>query len=190
MSGKACRIAVLGAGSWGTALASVLARKGHETVLWGRDEETIAAINAKRRNPRYLPDIAVDIPLDQAFKKYRAGDIRRRLTGRGPHRDDLEILVNDQPARNFGSQGQQKTAALALKLAEIELIRARIGEYPVLMLDEVLAELDDKRVNHLLKAIPEKVQCLMTTTDLSDRLPAFGSDAQLYRIEGGRLEEE
>ena len=93
MSGKTCRIAVLGAGSWGTALASVLARKGHETVLWGRDEETIAAINAKRRNPRYLPDIALPDELAAT------GDVGKALQG-------AELILLVTPAQTIAKMAE------------------------------------------------------------------------------------
>jgi DNA replication and repair protein RecF len=84
----------------------------------------------------------------------------------GPHRDDVAFIVNDKNVANFGSQGQQRTTALAVKLAEIDLMKAQTGEYPVLLLDDVLSELDDDRQTHLLKAIQNKVQTFLTTTSL------------------------
>lgn len=74
----------------------------------------------------------------------------------GPHRDDFELYVNNRNVQTFGSQGQQRTAALSLKLAEIELIHEEVGEYPLLLLDDVLSELDDHRQTHLLDTMAKK----------------------------------
>ena len=72
-------------------------------------------------------------------------ELRQRLTLTGPHRDDLNFIVNGTDIRRFGSQGQQRTAALSLKLAEIELVKRTVKDYPVLLLDDVLSELDGKQ---------------------------------------------
>ncbi len=138
----------------------------------------------------YQPDVLPAEDLGAVLAKMQASDIKRRATQRGPHRDDLDILIAERPARSHASQGQQKTAALAVKLAELELVNARAGEYPVLMLDEVLAELDAHRAEHLLDAIPLEVQCILTTTEQQRRPGRFESDCAYFRIEGGRLEEE
>ncbi len=136
----------------------------------------------------YRPSVPKDADLHDVLRRERPNDIRRRATQYGPHRDDLELLIADRPARTHASQGQQKTAALALKLAELELVKARIGEYPILMLDEVLAELDRARARRLFEAIPGAVQCMVTTTETSPEGGRFGADAMNFLIEGGRLE--
>jgi DNA replication and repair protein RecF len=107
--------------------------------------------------------------LEESLRDARESDLRRKQTTHGPHRDDIELKIGTEPARSHGSQGQQKSAALAIKLAELELVKARTGEYPILMLDEVLAELDAKRSEHLFDAIHDDVQCILTTTDLHAR---------------------
>ncbi|MEJ7141935.1 DNA replication and repair protein RecF, partial [Staphylococcus capitis] len=84
----------------------------------------------------------------------------------GPHRDDLGFNVNDMDAQTYGSQGQQRTTALSIKLAEIELMNIEVGEYPILLLDDVLSELDDSRQTHLLSTIQHKVQTFVTTTSV------------------------
>jgi DNA replication and repair protein RecF len=117
-------------------------------------------------------------------------DIKRRVTQRGPHRDDIEIRVAERPARSHASQGQQKTAALAMKLAELELVKARAGEYPILMLDEVLSELDAERAHRLFAAIGQDAQCIMTTTELDRRADRFDAPCTAFRIERGSLEKE
>ncbi|MEN6565130.1 MAG: DNA replication/repair protein RecF [Veillonellales bacterium] len=95
----------------------------------------------------------------------REHDIFRGSTGVGPHRDDLQLTVNGINLRNFGSQGQQRTGVLALKLAELEFIKSETGEYPVLLLDDVMSELDSMRREHLLSFIRERVQTFITATE-------------------------
>lgn len=88
------------------------------------------------------------------------------VTAYGPHRDDLAFFINEQPAQFFGSQGQQRTIVLSLKLAEIELIYQQRGEYPILLLDDVLSELDDQRQHILMQQIEGKVQTFLTTATI------------------------
>ncbi len=101
--------------------------------------------------------------LQQAYPEEKA----RRTTVVGPHRDDLLILINGENARRFGSQGQQRSAALALKLAELELAYAERGEYPALLLDDVMSELDEKRRSQLLELMTGKAQTFITATDVN-----------------------
>ena len=145
----------------------------------------------ERLTLRYRPDIKLEEDYGAILRKHRESDLRRGMTGRGPHRDDIELAIEEYPARDFGSQGQQKSAALALKLAEVALVRARTGDWPILMLDEVLAELDAQRAHALMAAIAPEVQCLMTTTEL-DRRPASPAQRSsiLFTIRGGALEAE
>ncbi|MCI8832510.1 MAG: DNA replication/repair protein RecF [Lachnospiraceae bacterium] len=99
--------------------------------------------------------------------KNRDQDIRQKTTLSGPHRDDISFFVNDIDIRKFGSQGQQRTAALSLKLAEIELVKKIARDYPVLLLDDVLSELDGERQNQLLLSI-HHIQTMITCTGLDD----------------------
>lgn len=103
---------------------------------------------------------------EEKFHQVRVREIERGVTLVGPHRDDLIFYVNSRDVQTFGSQGQQRTTALSLKLAEIELIHSEIGEYPILLLDDVLSELDDYRQSHLLNTIQGKVQTFVTTTSV------------------------
>ncbi len=136
---------------------------------------------------KYAPDVAMDTPLADALQKSRAADLRRGVTSRGPHRDEVELSVAETPARAYASQGQQRTAALALKLAEVTLIRERAGEYPILMLDDVLSELDQDRSRRLLEAAPGDVQCFLTTTGLDGAQPGWDSSWTEFLIEAGNL---
>ena len=96
-------------------------------------------------------------------------DIMRRSSTRGPHKDDLAVLINGIDARKFGSQGQQRTASLSLKLAEIQLIREEKNENPILLLDDVMSELDYERQRYLVNSIKD-IQILLTTTDINKRV--------------------
>ncbi|MED4600604.1 DNA replication/repair protein RecF [Paenibacillus validus] len=93
-------------------------------------------------------------------------ELRRGVTLVGPHRDDLRFYINDKEVQTFGSQGQQRTTALSLKLAEIELICEEVGEYPLLLLDDVLSELDRYRQTQLIETFQRKVQTFITTTGI------------------------
>ncbi|TCS80827.1 DNA replication/repair protein RecF [Tepidibacillus fermentans] len=101
---------------------------------------------------------------ERIIEKYMPLELNRGTSMIGPHRDDLDFYINQIDVRSYGSQGQQRTTALSLKLAEIELIHEEIGEYPILLLDDVLSELDKKRQTHLIKTIENKVQTMITTT--------------------------
>jgi DNA replication and repair protein RecF len=97
----------------------------------------------------------------------------------------LQFIVNGRDVQTFGSQGQQRTTALSVKLAEIELINKEIGEYPILLLDDVLSELDDYRQSHLLNTIQGKVQTFVTTTSVDGIDHQTLKDAAAYRVESG-----
>lgn len=112
------------------------------------------------------PDLSKMInSYQETFSKLRDKEIERGVSLSGPHRDDVLFYVNGRDVQTYGSQGQQRTTALSLKLAEIDLIQEEIGEYPILLLDDVLSELDDYRQSHLLHTIQGRVQTFVTTTD-------------------------
>ncbi|MDQ7092450.1 DNA replication/repair protein RecF [Desulfosporosinus sp. PR] len=114
-------------------------------------------------------------------------EIERQMVLVGPHRDDLHILLNDKPARLYASQGQQRSIVLSLKLGELELIRQEKGEYPLLLLDDVLSELDSFRRNYLIKFIESsRIQTLITMTGAESRL----DDGALYHVEQGHIRRE
>jgi DNA replication and repair protein RecF len=107
----------------------------------------------------------------------------------GPHRDEVHLTINETPARQYGSQGQQRTLVLALKLAELQLIEEVIGEPPILLLDDVLAELDLNRQNQLLDAIQDRFQTLITTTHLGAFDAKWLQSAEIFSVETGQLTE-
>lgn len=131
--------------------------------------------NLEELKIQYKPSVDVSDDMDlskmiEVFQikceKMKNREIERGVTLVGPHRDDLIFFVNGRDVQVYGSQGQQRTTALSLKLAEIELIYKEIGEYPILLLDDVLSELDDYRQSHLLNTIQGKVQTFVTTTSV------------------------
>ncbi|GCF92396.1 DNA replication and repair protein RecF [Enterococcus florum] len=124
----------------------------------------------------------------QELQKSRRREIFRGTTIVGPHRDDLRFLVNDQNVQTYGSQGQQRTTALSIKLAEIDLIKEETGEYPVLLLDDVMSELDDNRQIHLLEAIEGKVQTFLTTTTLDHVKGKMTVDPDIFYVHQGQIE--
>ena len=105
----------------------------------------------------------------------------------GPHRDDLVFYVNDKNIQTYGSQGQQRTTALSVKLAEIELMKEMTGEYPVLLLDDVLSELDNHRQTHLLKTIEKKVQTFLTTTSLDGVDTDLLNEPKIFHVSAGQI---
>ncbi len=120
---------------------------------------------------RTIPGISIDMQSDatvelilQRLQRERRDDIFRGNTSTGPHRDDFDILIDGFPMKSFGSQGQQRTAVLSLKMAELEIIRHSVNESPVLLLDDVLSELDIGRREHLLNSL-QHVQIFVTCTD-------------------------
>ena len=124
--------------------------------------------------------------LETALFRNRERDIRMKSTSVGPHRDDLCFILNDLDIRKFGSQGQQRTAALSLKLAEIELVKKMIHDEPILLLDDVLSELDKHRQNYLLDSIRD-IQTLITCTGLDDFVSHRFSINKILHVEQGHV---
>ncbi|WP_047998621.1 DNA replication/repair protein RecF [Lactiplantibacillus herbarum] len=128
--------------------------------------------------------------LQTLYAQQQAKEIFQGTTLLGPHRDDLQFSVNDRNVQTFGSQGQQRTTALSVKLAEIDLMKAETGEYPVLLLDDVLSELDAARQTHLLTAIQDKVQTFLTTPSLDGVARKLINAPKVFEISHGTLHEE
>ena len=114
-------------------------------------------------------------------------ELRQGTTLVGPHRDEVELTINQTPARQYGSQGQQRTLVLALKLAELQLIEEVVGEPPLLLLDDVLAELDPSRQNQLLDAIQDRFQTLITTTHLGSFDSQWLNSSQILSVDSGKI---
>lgn len=161
---------------------SLISRDVHEKITDGKESLCI----------KYRPSFEIsDLHRQSLEKSYyeilsssRLKDIERGNTEYGPHKDDIEIELNGVSCRTFGSQGQQRTAALSLKLAEIELIKSEVGEYPILLLDDVLSELDGDRRKYLVSTFKD-VQTIITATDDVDLFDNEGK--RVFRIEDGSV---
>ena len=123
------------------------------------------------------------------LQRKREIDLKYASTGAGPHRDDIEFLVNGIDIRKFGSQGQQRTAALSLKLAQIELVKRQTGETPILLLDDVLSELDSSRKNYLLDSIKD-IQTLITCTGLEEFINSHLQIDKMFQVKSGKIVRE
>ena len=158
-------------------------------------------------DPAAAPDGQLGLPLDvpvhrmgisaaeaqagliEKLRGSRAEEIGRGMTLTGPHRDEIRFLAGGIDLGTYGSRGQARTAVLALKLAEVDWMRAKTGEWPVLLLDEVLAELDVSRRGELLARLGQAEQVVMTTTDLGLFPPAFVERATVWEVTNGRIKE-
>ncbi len=132
----------------------------------------------------YEPDVSIN-NFEKEISNARERDIRAKITTVGPHRDDFIFTINGLDVRKYGSQGQQRTAALSLKLAEIELVKKTIKDNPVLLLDDVLSELDENRQNYLLDSIGD-IQTIITCTGLEEFVNERFKINKVYKIEDGK----
>ena len=166
-----------------------LAEPIHSGITNGREALTL----------KYLPSIKIE-DTSQAeavliqkvledLQSHQNREIERGVSLNGPHRDDLAFQVNGMDAQVYGSQGQQRTTALSIKLAEIELMNQEVGEYPILLLDDVLSELDDARQTHLLSTIQHKVQTFVTTTSVDGIDHEIMKNAKIYQIAQGNIKQ-
>ena len=165
-------------------------RRAYIEKLSAAAEETYREIADGREalNVRYAPSVSAGDDarsnLDALFAA-RETDVRRLTTSVGAHRDEVMLTVNGREARSFGSQGQQRTAALSLRLSELSVMRQELGEWPVLMLDDVMSELDPSRRRQLIGRL-EGIQTIVTCTDMDDLAGAEIGAA--WRVQGAELE--
>lgn len=135
---------------------------------------------------QYEPDVCIS-DFEEKMKNSQERDIRTKMTSVGPHRDDFSFIVNGIDIRKYGSQGQQRTAALSLKLSEIELVKKITKDTPVLLLDDVLSELDSNRQNYLLNSIGD-IQTIITCTGLDEFINNRFEINKIFRVENGKVE--
>lgn len=125
--------------------------------------------------------------LRENYQKNYDKEVRAGMTLLGPQRDDIAFLINERDVSDFGSQGQQRTVILSMKLAEVELIKDVIGDYPILLLDDVLSELDELRQTQLLRAIETNIQTFITTTNLDGINREIVKNPQVYTVNDGQI---
>lgn len=134
-------------------------------------------LTAEQVKPQFLQDL---------LEKQRES-IQRGITLSGPHRDELRLFINEHDCGLYGSRGQARTAVMALKFAELQWMRDQIGEYPIFLLDEVVAELDSKRRAFLLERLDGQAQTLVTATELDIFAPAFLELARIFKVVNGQI---
>ena len=144
--------------------------------------------NKEILNLRYIPCTTTDNFKDEVIRS-RERDIKFKMTNVGPHKDDVAFFINDKDVRKYGSQGQQRTCALSLKLAEIELVKKVINDTPVLLLDDVLSELDANRQNFLLDSIGD-IQTIITCTGLDEFVNNRFSINRIFKVVNGVVSNE
>ncbi len=144
-------------------------------------------ISGKKENLQivYMPSIESE-NFSEKMLKYREKDILYQTTSIGPHRDDLKFLINDTDVKTYGSQGQQRTVVLSMKLAELKIMKKYIGESPILLLDDVLSELDEKRQTDLFK-YTESIQTLITCTGVEQSVWNTQKIGKLYNVTKGQV---
>ena len=147
----------------------------HKKLSGGKEELVI----------QYEPDVVIE-EYEKSLKLNQERDIKLKQTTTGPHRDDFSFIVGDIDIRKFGSQGQQRTAALSLKLSEIELVKKMTKDNPVLLLDDVLSELDSNRQNYLLSTIGD-IQTIITCTGLDEFVNNRFEINKIFHIENGQI---
>ena len=150
----------------------------HKSLTGGREELFI----------KYEPNVE-DHNFDDKLKRAHERDLNLKMTTVGPHRDDMCFLLKDIDIRKYGSQGQQRTAALSLKLAEIDLVKSIINDNPILLLDDVLSELDRNRQTHLLNGIGD-IQTIITCTGLEEFVNRRSENNKIFKVVNGSIIEE
>lgn len=181
-------------------LSTTIWRKRFESIsrlqIWAEEIHLSITQGNEHLKIEYIPSVPIYVQMsDDEMKqtmrseltKVRKKELRIGNTLLGPHRDDFLLQHNKLDTNIFGSQGQQRTAALSLKLAELELVKEATGDYPVLLLDDVLSELDDSRKTHLLTAIRDRVQTFVTTTGLDGIDNQTKTSAVVYRVCQGQV---
>ncbi len=168
----------------------------HKLEKWSRKIDSEVSLSHEHLHLQYVTVLPrkqlksvsqVYQSLKKLYARNQKKEIQDKTTLLGPHRDDLKFIVNGRDVRKFGSQGQQRTSALSIKLAEIDLMREITGEYPLLLLDDVLSELDSKRQTSLLRTIQDKVQTFLTTTNLSGVTQKLIKDPKIFRVVHGTI---
>ncbi|MEW9097185.1 MAG: DNA replication/repair protein RecF [Clostridiaceae bacterium] len=130
----------------------------------------------------------IEIDFYNGLVKSRKNDFEKKITSIGPHREDFSIKINDIDVRSFGSQGQQRTSILTIKFSSLQIIKNLTGEYPVLLLDDVLSELDSKRQKYILKSIKD-IQTIITCTGLEHIENYIDDNGKIFKVVNGNCVE-
>lgn len=161
------------------------AQKLHQEITKGREKLTFRYQTQLDSEQLSQDSETLYQSFQKLYEQQQGREIEQGTSLVGPHRDDVQFIVNDKDVQSFGSQGQQRTTALSVKLAEIDLMKEQTGEYPVLLLDDVLSELDDLRQTHLLKTFQNKVQTFLTTTSLENVKKDIIATPKVFNVTDG-----
>jgi len=159
------------------------AAEAHKGISKGAEILEVSYLSECLRGSERVDMTEISKQMKHLLDIRREDDIRRAVTSAGPHRDDLGVVINGLSARLYGSQGQQRSCVLSLKIAEAELIAAVEGEPPIMLLDDVLSELDENRQAFLMEKI-EGMQVIITTCDQE---PRIGESARRMKVEKGKI---
>jgi DNA replication and repair protein RecF len=162
-----------------------IAREIHRKITDGKEEINVSYISSV--NFKNMDDgVKEEEFFLKKLKENRKMEIIKGVTSLGPHRDDMGLKIGSTDIKSFGSQGQQRTGALSLKLSEIEFIKMETGESPVLLLDDVMSELDEKRRKFLLEVVREKVQTFITSTGVEDIVEKVNGPGRIFEVKEGK----
>ncbi|MBP3911673.1 MAG: DNA replication/repair protein RecF [Niameybacter sp.] len=152
-----------------------VAKKIHANISGGKEDLEVV----------YEPNV-LEANIEEKVARYRQKDIMTQSSSVGPHRDDLKFLINGMDVKVYGSQGQQRTVVLSMKLAELRLMQENLGEAPILLLDDVLSELDDSRQKYLF-SYTENIQTLITCTGVEQSVWNSQKVGKLYNVVKGNI---
>lgn len=155
-------------------------RKVHEDITSGKEKIEFKYISTVK-NLDNINKSMIDL-----LHQNRRKDSEKRITSIGPHRDDFNISINSIDAKSYGSQGQQRTVVLTMKFASLRIIKEITGEYPVLLLDDVLSELDFNRKRYILSSIQD-IQTIITCTGIEDLTDYLDNKSRVFRVRNGLI---
>jgi len=165
------------------------ATKIYEIISDGREDlkiDYVCSLHGLKQRTITVGNLADEF--QQVLQLKRNADAHSGNTSVGPHRDDISFSLTGHPVQSFASQGQLRSIALALRLAEVDLFRQELGDYPVLLLDDVMSELDEGRQKNLLLSTSEKVQTIITTTNIFQLSESLRSTSGLFPVASGIIE--
>lgn len=162
-----------------------LAGSIHKTITEGREELGLSykpSIDVKKVKEENIKDCFL-----RKLKENRNMEIIKGITTVGPHRDDIDLKIGETDIKSFGSQGQQRTAALSLKLSEVEFMKMETGEYPILLLDDVMSELDAGRQRFLMESVKDKIQTFITSTGVTNVFEPVIGRSRIFEGKNGKI---
>lgn len=163
-----------------------IAKEIHSQITEGREELNIFYAPSVDLQKKVSNNSSEEYYFER-LKENRKAEIIKGATLLGPHRDDIDIKIGDTSTKSFGSQGQQRTCALSMKLSEIEFMKVETGEYPILLLDDVMSELDTARRRFLLEVVKGKVQTFVTSTEIQEFPEIVKKKSAVFIVEAGKI---